>query len=60
MPADMVAEAGYRGLIAGQRRVIPGAKLKLLRFVIALVPTSVLLAAVSLRQRRRLVRQGQK
>jgi len=60
MPADMVAEAGYRGLIAGQRRVIPGAKLKLLRFVIALVPTSVLLAAVSLRQRRRLARQGQK
>lgn len=60
MPADVVAKAGYRGLMAGRRRVIPGARLKLLRCVIALVPTSVLLAAVSFRQRRRLARQGQK
>lgn len=60
MPADAVAEAGYRGLIAGKRRVIPGFKLKAVLFIISLVPTAVLLAFVSERQRRRLARRLQK
>lgn len=59
MPADVVAEAGYRGLMSGKRRVIPGVRLKLVLFIISLVPNAVLLAFVSERQRRRLARQPQ-
>jgi len=60
MPADAVAAEGYRGLMAGKRRVIPGPRLKIVLFLIAFVPNALLLAFVSERQRRRLAREGLK
>jgi uncharacterized protein len=51
--ADQVAEQGYRGLMRGQRVVIPGWANKLVTILIRLFPRRLLLAVVSSRQRRR-------
>lgn len=53
VPAERVAEAGYRGLMQGRRRVVPGAGNKLVTALIRFVPRNLLLAAVDLRQSRR-------
>jgi short-subunit dehydrogenase len=50
---EKVAEAGYRGLMAGRRVVVPGLIAKLAVFVIRVTPRRLLLAAVDRRQRRR-------
>jgi len=50
---EKVAEAGYRGLMAGKRVVVPGVIAKLAVLVIRVVPRRLLLAAVDARQRRR-------
>ena len=51
--AGYVAELGYRGLMRGQRVVIPGLANKLITILIRLVPRRLLLAAVNSRQSRR-------
>jgi uncharacterized protein len=51
--ADVVAEQGYRGLMAGRRVVIPGALNKLVIGIVRLVPRRLLLAAVDAVQLRR-------
>jgi hypothetical protein len=51
--AEQVAEAGYRGLIQGQRTVVPGLFNKLVISLIRIVPRRMLLALVDARQRRR-------
>jgi short-subunit dehydrogenase len=51
--AEFVAEEAYRGLMRGRRVVVPGTVNKLVTMLIALVPTSLLLKAVSTRQSRR-------
>ncbi len=51
--AEQVAEQGYRGLMRGQRVVIPGAASKLVALLIRLIPRSLLLAVVDSRQSRR-------
>ncbi len=49
-----VAEAGYRGLMRGQRVVVPGLANKLLAALAPrLVPRNVLLAQLDRRQRKR-------
>jgi len=50
---ERVAELGYRGLMRGQRVVIPGLTNKLVTFLIRIVPRRALLAAVDSRQSRR-------
>jgi short-subunit dehydrogenase len=50
---ERVAELGYRGLMRGQRVVIPGLTNKLATFLIRIVPRRALLAAVDSRQSRR-------
>jgi hypothetical protein len=52
-PADYVADLGYRGLMRGQRVVIPGLANKIAAFMARLVPHAILLAAVDARQSRR-------
>jgi short-subunit dehydrogenase len=56
--AERVAEAGYRGLMRGQRVVVPGMANKVLTTIIPLVPRRLLLGAVNLRQARRRSAQG--
>jgi uncharacterized protein len=51
--AERVAEDGYRGLMRGQRVVIPGFANKLVSLLIRVVPRRILLAAVDSRQARR-------
>jgi short-subunit dehydrogenase len=51
--AERVAEAGYRGLMRGQRVVIPGLANKLVTILIRILPRRLLLAAVDSRQSRR-------
>lgn len=51
--AEQVAEAGYRGLMANKRTVIPGLINKLVIFGIRLAPRRVLLRKVDQRQARR-------
>ena len=51
--AEEVAEAGYRGLMRGQRTIIPGLLNKLLVLLIKLFPRRVAMAVVDRRQRRR-------
>ncbi|MEP7030522.1 MAG: SDR family oxidoreductase [Pseudolabrys sp.] len=51
--AESVAELGYRGLMRGNRVVVPGLINKLVAFLVPLVPRRLLLAAVDARQRRR-------
>jgi len=50
---ERVAELGYRGLMRGQRVVIPGLTNKLVTFLVRIIPRRVLLAAVDSRQSRR-------
>lgn len=57
--AEEVAEAGYRGLMANKRTVIPGLVNKLVIFGMRLAPRRVLLGMVDQRQsRRRSARQA--
>jgi len=51
--AEQVAEAGYRGLMRGQRLVLPGLGVKLIAFLIRFIPRRLLLRAVDSRQSRR-------
>ena len=51
--ADHVAKAGYRGLMRGDRTIIPGLANKLIVVLIRLIPRRLLLAAVGARQIRR-------
>jgi uncharacterized protein len=51
--AEDVAEAGYRGLMRGQRMVVPGLINKLIAILVRLVPRRLLLRAVDSRQSRR-------
>ena len=51
--ADQVAEAGYRGLMAGKRLVVPGFLNKLVVYGTPFVPRAVLLPLVAQRQRRK-------
>jgi short-subunit dehydrogenase len=51
--AEAVAEAGFRGLMAGRRTVVPGLAGKLVTLLIRLVPRRLLLRAVDSRQSRR-------
>jgi short-subunit dehydrogenase len=55
---ERVAEAGYRGLMRGQRIVVPGIANKLVASVIPLVPRRLLLRLVGSRQSRRRSAQG--
>ena len=57
VPARQVAEDGYRALMAGKRRAIPGLLPKLVVAAMALIPNALLLAAVDYRQSRRRARQ---
>ena len=53
--ASNVALAGYRGLMANQRAVLPGVSMKIVTFLLRLFPRSFILAAigrVQLRKRR--------
>src|SRR6476646_2375044 len=51
--ADFVAEAGYRGLMAGHRTIVPGLINKLVTMLIRMIPRSWLLRLVDWRQSRR-------
>ena len=51
--ADFVAEAGYRGLMAGHRTIVPGLINKLVTMLIRMIPRSWLLWLVDRRQSRR-------
>lgn len=53
-----VAEAGYRGLMAGKRTVVPGLANKLVTLAVRVVPRRYLLGAVGARQSRRQAAQG--
>ncbi|HZL61354.1 MAG TPA: SDR family oxidoreductase [Pseudolabrys sp.] len=57
-PAERVAEAGYRGLMRGQRMVVPGLGNKLITLLIRVFPRRLLLAVVDRRQSRRRSAQG--
>jgi short-subunit dehydrogenase len=56
--AEQVAEAGYRGLMRGQRTVIPGLANNLITLAIRLAPRRFVLRAVDSRQSRRRSAQG--
>jgi uncharacterized protein len=51
--AEEVAEAGYLGLMAGHRTIVPGVLNKFISVLIRLVPRRIVLAAVDARQARR-------
>ncbi len=51
--AEQVAEDGYRGLMQGQRVVLPGLGVKLIAFLIRFIPRRLLLRTVGTRQSRR-------
>jgi len=54
VPAAVVAEQGYRGLMRGRRMVVPGFGNKLIAFAPRLIPSGWLLAMAGRRQRGRL------
>jgi uncharacterized protein len=56
--AERVAELGFRGLMRGQRIVVPGLANKLVASVVPLVPRRLLLRLVDSRQSRRRAAQG--
>ncbi len=56
--AASVAAAGFRGLMAGQRVVVPGLANKLVTILIRIVPRRLLLRLVDSRQSRRRSAQG--
>jgi hypothetical protein len=51
--ASDVAKAGYRGLMANRRAVLPGLGIKLVPLLLRLFPRGFILAAVSLFQLRK-------
>jgi len=51
--AEDVAQAGYRGLMRGQRTIVPGPLNKLLVLLIKLFPRRLVMAVVDRRQSRR-------
>jgi hypothetical protein len=51
--AGRVAEAGYRGLMRGQRLVVPGWANKVVTFLPRIVPKPLILSVLAARQRRR-------
>ena len=51
--AARVAEAGYRGLMRGQRLVVPGVGNKIVSFLPRVLPRPLLLAVLAARQKRR-------
>ena len=57
-PADRVAEAGFRGLMRGDRVVVPGMANKLITILIRIVPRRLVLRLVDARQSRRRSAQG--
>jgi short-subunit dehydrogenase len=56
--AERVAAAGYRGLMRGDRTVVPGLANKLIVFLVRIVPRRLLLRLVDSRQTRRRSAQG--
>jgi short-subunit dehydrogenase len=56
--ATRVAEAGYRGLMAGRRLVVPGLAGKLITLALRIAPRRVVLKMVGARQSRRWAAQG--
>jgi short-subunit dehydrogenase len=56
--AESVAEAGYRGLMRGDRVVVPGLANKIVTILIRIAPRRLLLRLVDLRQSRRRSAQG--
>jgi hypothetical protein len=48
--AEAVAEAGYRGLMAGRRVVVPGLANRLVTFALRFAPRRIVLKAVAARQ----------
>lgn len=52
-PAGRVAEAGYRGLMAGKRVVVPGALNKVIAFLPRMFPRGLVLAVAHARQKNR-------
>ena len=52
MSASDIAEAGYRGLAAGKRLVVPG-RLKLVPFFLRLAPRGIVVALSDSRQKNR-------
>ncbi len=58
--AEEVARAGYRGLMAGRRRVVPGWPNRMVTALSGIVPRSVLLGMVEARHVRRLDRSPAK
>lgn len=53
VPPAAVARAGYRGLMANRRLVLPGAGVRAIPFLLRFAPRSVVLAAVTRIQRKR-------
>lgn len=53
-----VAEQGYRGLMKGRRRVVPGVFSKLIVAAMALIPNGLLLGVIDRRQSRRRSARG--
>jgi len=51
--AEYVAEAGYRGLMDGQRAIVPGLVNKLVTLLIRIIPRRLILGFVDWRQARR-------
>lgn len=51
--ARTVAEAGYRGLVAGRRLVVPGLGNRILTLALRFIPRGAVAAAMDLAQRRR-------
>ena len=51
--ADKVAEAGYRGLMAGRMLVVPGVLNKIIVFLSRILPRKTMLAAADRRQQQR-------
>jgi short-subunit dehydrogenase len=51
--ASDVAQAGYRGLMANKRAVLPGLGIKIVPFLLRLFPRGFILGAVGLLQLRR-------
>jgi hypothetical protein len=52
LPADRVAQVGYRGFMRGKRVVIPGLANKIAVFFLRLIPNALLLRAVAMRTTR--------
>lgn len=51
--AAAVARAGYRGLIANKRLILPGVGVRMIPFLLRFAPRSLVLASVSKVQRKR-------